>query len=76
MSKNEEKKDSVWKKMDKAFNVIPKIGRTIILVALAALVVNAGLTITDNLRTKSKATSFGLKDMGELITQTAYVTVI
>lgn len=76
MSKNEEKKDSVWKKMGKVFNMIPKIGRTIILVAIAALIVYSGLTITNNFRTKSKATSFGLKDMGELITQTAYVTVI
>lgn len=76
MSKNEEKKDNVWKKIGKVFNIIPKIGRTIILVALAVFVVYAGLTISDNFRTNSKATKFGLQDMGELITQTAFVTEV
>ena len=76
MSKNEEKKDSVWNKLTKTFNLIPKIGRLIILVAVAVLIVCVGLTISDNFITKSKATKLGLQDMGELITQTAYVTVI
>jgi len=76
MSKNEEKKDSVYKNIGKRFNMIPKIGRTIILVAIAALIVYVGLTISDNFRTNSKATKFGLQNMGELITQTAYVTIV
>lgn len=76
MSKNEEKKDNVWKKIGKLFKMIPKIGRIIILIAMAVLIVYLGLTISDNFRTNSKATKFGLQDMGELVTQTAYVTVV
>lgn len=76
MSKNEEKKASVWKKIGNTFNMIPKIGRTIIIVAVLALFVYLGSTISDNFRTNSKATKFGLQDMGELITQTAFVTIV
>lgn len=75
MSKNE-KKDSVWNKIGKMFNMIPKIGRTIILVAIALLIVYIGLTTSSNFRTNTKATKFGLQDMGELITQTAFVTIV
>ena len=76
MSKNDGKKDSAWKKIVKAFNMMPKIGRTIILVAILTLFIYLGLTISNNFRTNSKAIKFGLQDMGELITQTAFVTVV
>lgn len=76
MIEQEVKKESIYKKLSKTFNILPKIGKMIIIVAIAAFIVYFGLTISDNFRTNSKATKFGLQDMGELITQTALVTVV
>lgn len=76
MRKKEVEKEKVWKKTWKGFKKLPKIGRTIIIVLVLGIFVYAGLTVSDNFRTNSKATKFGLQDMGELITQTAYVTVV
>lgn len=76
MSENETKKESIWKKGNKIFNKLPKICRTIIFIILLVLIVYVGLTISTSFSTHSKTTKFGLKDMGELVTQTAHVTVI
>lgn len=76
MSENEVKKESIWRKGVRLFNKIPKIGRRIILIIVLALFIYAGLSVSSNFLTHTKATKFGLKNMGELITQTAYVTVV
>ena len=53
MSENEVKKESMLKKVLKVSNKIPKIGKTIILVAMLMLFVYVGLTISSSLRTRT-----------------------
>lgn len=76
MSENEEKKESLWKKGLKIFKKIPSFGRKIVIFIVLLLFVYLGLTLSSNFSSHTKATQFGLRDMGELITQTGYVTVL
>ena len=76
MGEIEVKKESYLKKGLKIFNKIPKIGRMIILIIVIGVFSYIGLTMFPNFSTHSKATKFGLENMGELITQSAHVTVV
>lgn len=76
MNESKTKKENMFQKIAKVFNGIPKIGKIIVLIAVLTVFLNIGSIISSNFSTHSKATKFGLKDMGELVTQTAHVTII
>jgi len=76
MNDTNEKKESILRKGIKIFNKIPKVGKTIIILLLVVLFSYTGISITSNFRNQTRATQFGLNDMDELVTQTAYVTVV
>lgn len=69
------KKESKLKKIFKAIIKFPKIVK-ILLVLGIILFLYFCVTISTNLSSQSKATKFGLKDMGELVTQTSYITIV
>ena len=75
MNEIEVKKESVWKKGIKFFGKLSKITKLIIIVGFG-LFIYFGLRVSTDFITNSKATEFGLKEMGELVTQTSLVTVV
>lgn len=74
MSENQLKKESVLKKGVKTFNKLPNVVKIIVLALIIVPLLWIG--VTSKFSTHSKATKFGLENMGELVTQTAYVTIV
>ena len=48
----------------------------IMFVIVIILVIVLGIKLSDNFKTQEKTTKFGLEDVGELVTQTCYTTVL
>lgn len=67
---------AVWKKL---VEICKKLSRRPMLLTVVLIALVLGLTVlwsTNNLQTKSRMTTFGLKDIGELATQSGYFTVV
>lgn len=60
-----------FKKIMKYFSKIPKFIKHFIVISLALLI---GSSVNYSINTKT--TKFGLEDVGELVTQTAYLTIV
>ena len=72
---NNSKKNKIqWKEIGKKLVKLPKIIKYSILIALVVAILVIGISSNNSSRTK--ATKFGLANVGELVTQTAYVTEI
>ena len=72
MSSSKEKNKSLLAKI----SMLPKVIRTIVLVVALVAIFSLGLFSKDILSITTKSTKFGLEDVGELVTQTAYLTVV
>ena len=72
MSSSKEKKKSLLAKI----SMLPKVIRTVILVVALAAIFSLGAFSKEILSITTKSTKFGLEDVGELVTQTAYLTVV
>lgn len=71
MSSSKEKKSLLTK-----ITMLPKVIRTVILVVALVAIFSLGLFSKEILSITTKTTKFGLEDVGELVTQTAYLTVV
>lgn len=58
------------------FKKLPKLFKTIIIIIIIFACVYFGIMLKSNFLTETKSTKFGLEDIGELVTQTCYVTVV
>lgn len=65
-------KQSKWK----FFNRIPKVFKYIIILIVIAVFFYLGVMFKTSFTTQTKTTKLGLEDVGELVTQTCYVTVV
>ena len=73
---NVEKKESKLKKAMNFFKGIPKIVKWIILIVFIGAIFYLGMIFSDVYFSQTKTTKLGLEDVGELVTQTGYLTVI
>ena len=71
---NSKKKKIKWKEISKKITKLPKIIKYSILVVIVIAILVIG--IGTNRDSQTQATKFGLRDVGELVTQTAYVTEV
>lgn len=55
---------------------IPKVVRKIILIIIILGILYLGITLTSNFKSQTKTTKLGFEDIGELVTQTAYLTIV
>ena len=55
---------------------IPKVLKYIVIILILAACVYIGTTLKSSFTSKTKTTKLGLEDVGELVTQTCYVTVV
>lgn len=70
--KDKKTKHSIFK----IFSKVPKILKYIIILILLIVFFSLGVIVKTAFTTKTKSTKLGLKDVGELVTQTCYVTVV
>ena len=71
MNSNENKLKSKLKKIGSFFVKIPRLIKYLIIVLIIVLI-----TSSFNYSMNTKSTKFGLEDVGELVTQTAYLTIV
>lgn len=71
---NEVKEESNDKRKIYFFKKIPRLFKIFIFLIIVLLIIYFGFS--NSFRTNIKVTDFGLRDMGELVTQTSYVTVM
>ncbi len=64
------------KKTKKNIKVVPIVIKIVIVIAILLGVFYLGNACSSVINLQTKSTKFGLKDVGELVTQTAYVTVV
>lgn len=64
------------KKTKKIIKVVPIVIKIVIVIAILLGVFYLGNACSSVINLQTKSTKFGLKDVGELVTQTAYVTVV
>ena len=76
MENNIEKKEGKAKKIIKVFTGMPKTIKWIIVVILILVVLYLGIKFSPVFISQTKTTKLGLEDVGELVTQTAYLTVV
>lgn len=75
--KKEKKNDSFIKKFFRFLGRLPGMIRLILILLVIGIIFYLGYTISkSNLVVDAKATQFGLRNTGELVTQTGYVTVL
>lgn len=55
---------------------IPKIGKIIIILVLIGVIFSFGMFVSLKVFTNTKTTKFGLQDVGELVTQSANLTIV
>lgn len=72
MSSSKEKNKSLLAKI----SMLPTVIRTVILVVALVTIFSLGVFSKEILSISTKTTKFGLEDVGELVTQTAYLTVV
>ena len=72
MSSSKEKNKSLLAKI----SMLPTVIRTIVLVVALVAIFSLGAFSKEILSITTKSTKFGLEDVGELVTQTAYLTVV
>ena len=73
---NTEKKESKLKKTINFFKGVPKLVKYIVGILIIIGVFYLGIIFSSIRSTQTKTTKFGLEDVGELVTQTAYLTVV
>lgn len=73
---NNVKKEGKFKKVLKGFKGIPKIVKWIIFIVMGLVVFYLGIMFSDVYSSQTKTTKLGFEDVGELVTQTGYLTVI
>lgn len=73
---NVKNKESKLKKVLKGFNGTPKIVKWIIFILIGLIVYYLGIRFSDVYSAQTKTTKLGFEDVGELVTQTGYLTVI
>lgn len=72
MEEKEKKKDNFVKKL----MLLPTVLQITLVVVILVLVFCLGTVTNSRFLTNTKSTKFGLEDVGELVTQTCYVTVV
>lgn len=65
-----------WRKTNKTIQKIPKIIKYGIILFLIIELIFWGVLLKQQLIMQTKSTKLGLEDVGELVTQTCYVTVV
>ena len=69
-------KETKWSKFKKFFGKIPKIVKIIFAVLLLGGIFWLGIIFSSVYTSQTKTTKLGLEDVGELVTQTGYLTII
>ena len=72
---NVEKKELKFKKK-KIFSKVPKKVKLIFVIIIILLILYLGIMYSSHIMSQTKTTKLGLKDVGELVTQTAYLSII
>ena len=70
-----EQKESKFKKVIKSIKGIPKIVKWIMFLVFIGVVFYLGIMFSEVYTSQTKTTKLGFEDVGELVTQTAYLTV-
>lgn len=73
---NIEKKESKFKKVINFLNGIPKIVKWIISIVIIGVVFYLGIMFSSAYSSQTKTTKLGFEDVGELVTQTGYLTIV
>lgn len=76
MNDDENNQKSKFSSIKKSLLKTPKILKYVITIVILIILIYHGTTIKSNFTTKTKTTKLGLEDVGELVTQTCYVTVV
>lgn len=76
MENNEDVKKAKENKIKKYIKGLPKIIKWIIIVVIFAVLFSSGVLFKSVLTTQTKTTKLGFEDVGELVTQTGYLTII
>lgn len=71
-----EVKKSKWSKIRKSFKALPKIIKYGIIVLIVITLCSTGTMFGVIFKNETKSTKFGLENVGELITQTAHLTIV
>ena len=69
-------KETKWSKFKKFFSKIPKIIKIIFAVLVLGGIFWLGIIFSSVYTSQTKTTKLGLEDVGELVTQTGYLTII
>lgn len=73
---NDKKSESKLKKTMSIFKSMPKIGKWIICIVIIGIISYLGIMFSTSHFSQTKTTKLGFEDVGELVTQTGYLTII
>ena len=76
MDSDLKEKKSKFTMVKKIFSKIPKILKGVIVIIILLVAFYLGIMFKSSFKTQTKTTKLGLEDVGELVTQTCYVTVV
>ena len=76
VSNEVENHKSKWKIIKESFKALPKIMKYIIVILIALAISSTGVMFNNIFSNKVKTTKLGLENVGELVTQTAHLTVV
>lgn len=71
-----EKKESKWSKIKIFFGRIPKVIKYIIYIVVGLGIFYLGIMFSSVSTSQTKTTKLGLENVGELVTQTAHLTIV
>ena len=71
-----EKKESKWSKIKSFFGRIPKVIKYIIYIVVGLGIFYLGIMFSSVSTYQTKTTKLGLENVGELVTQTAHLTIV
>lgn len=71
-----EKKESKWSKIKSFFGRIPKVIKYIIYIVVGLGIFYLGIMFSSVSTSQTKTTKLGLENVGELVTQTAHLTIV
>lgn len=76
MSSDDEKKKSKWQVIKESLKSLPKIVKYGIVILLALALSSTGVMFSNIFKMQTQTTKFGLENVGELVTQTAHLTIV
>lgn len=72
----DEKNEKKERKDNKILKIIKNYSVELLIVCIVIIIIIFGFKYSNNFKTQEKTTTLGLRDVGELVTQTCYATVI